>query len=173
VNEDGERAPAAPQSVKANDSPVPTDRGTTDEATQGEQQATPASVLGEATEATNKSAKASQPQARGAGKNTPRRTVDLKSIRERVELADALARELAIIKQETRAYCTVEGLKRKYPKFILWTVIEDSQIKDLTEGQAFSPRAYAENLMLAKYGLTSRETTKKYRQRLRQADKAE
>jgi hypothetical protein len=129
-------------------------------------------VLGEATKAASESAKAPQPHARGAGKNTPRRTVDLKSIRERVELADALARELAIIKQETRAYCTAEGLKRKYPKFILWTVIEDSQIKELAEGQTFSPRAYAENLMLAKYGLTSRETTKKYRRRLRQADKA-
>ena len=104
-------------------------------------------------------------------KTPPRRTPDLKSIRERLELADSLARELAIVKQEIRTYCTVEALKRKYPKFTLWTFIEDSQIKELVEGKAFTPKAYAENLMLTRYGLTSRETLKKYRQKIRQADK--
>jgi len=165
VKQAQDRADAAPPSVEANDLHA-------DPASAGGSQVSDALVLGEATKAATESAKAPQPHARGARKDTPRRTVDLKSIRERVELADALARELAIIKQETRAYCTAEGLKRKYPKFTLWTVIEDSQIKELAEGQAFSPRAYAENLMLAKYGLTSREITKKYRRRLRQADKA-
>ncbi|MGA2988528.1 MAG: hypothetical protein ABSG32_32595 [Terriglobia bacterium] len=42
VDEDGERAPAAPQSVKANDSPAPTEKGTPDEATQAELATPPA-----------------------------------------------------------------------------------------------------------------------------------
>jgi hypothetical protein len=99
----------------------------------------------------------------------PRRTPDIQSSRDRVQLVNALARELAIVKQETKGYCTVEGLKRKHPKFTLWTLIEDSQIKELVEGEAFTPKAYAESLTLAKYGLTSRETLKKDRRKLRNA----
>jgi hypothetical protein len=43
----------------------------------------------------------------------------LKTSRERLELFNALAKELAIIKQETKGGSTVEGLKQKFPKFIL------------------------------------------------------
>jgi len=102
----------------------------------------------------------------------PRRTPDLDSSRERLALVGTLARELAIIKQELKGYCTVDGLKRKHPKFTLWTLIEDSQIKALVDGEAFVPKAYAENLTLSKFGLTSRETLKKDRQKLRKAKKA-
>jgi hypothetical protein len=97
----------------------------------------------------------------------PRRKPDLERSRERLDLVDALASELAQVKQDTKVYCTVEGLKRKYPQFKLWTFINDAQIKELVEGEAFSPKAYAEYLVLTKYGLTSRETLKKDRRKLR------
>jgi len=103
----------------------------------------------------------------------PRRTPDLAASRERIALVDTLARELAILKQDLRGYCTTEGLKQKHPKFTVWTLIEDSQIKALVDGEAFTPKAYAENLTLAKFGLTSRETLKKDRQKLRNAKVAD
>ena len=99
----------------------------------------------------------------------PRRTPDLVSSRERVELVIALARELAIIKYEIKSYCTVESLKQKYPDFKLWTHIEKSQIAELVNGEEFFPKAYAEHLALAKYGNTSRETLRKDRRKLRKA----
>ena len=102
----------------------------------------------------------------------PRRTPDLRSSRERVELANTLARELAIIKQEIAGYCTAEELKRKHPNFALWNHIEDSQVQALVDGEEFTPKAYAENLTLTKFGLTSRETLKKDRRKLRKAGKA-
>lgn len=99
----------------------------------------------------------------------PRRTPDIQSSRARLALVETLARELALVKQETRKYCSVEGLKGKYPDFNLWTVIEHSQLRELVNGEAFVPKAYAENLVLAKFGLTSRETLKKDRRKLRKA----
>jgi hypothetical protein len=98
-----------------------------------------------------------------------RRTPDIQTSRERIKMVDKLAYELAIIKPEVQKYCTVETLKQKYPKFTLWTIIEDSQIKELVEGEPFSPKAFAELLTLNKYGLTSRETLKKDRRKLRKA----
>jgi hypothetical protein len=102
----------------------------------------------------------------------PKRTQDLDTSRRRLALVNILARELAILKQDLAGYCTPEGLKRKYPNFTLWTLIEDSQIKELMDGKAFTPKAYAENLTLAKSGLTSRETLKKDRRKLREAAKS-
>ncbi|MGO9239512.1 MAG: hypothetical protein ACLQBJ_01785 [Bryobacteraceae bacterium] len=110
--------------------------------------------------------------AKGPGVGAPRRVPDLDSSRQRLELVDTLARELAILKQDLKGFCEVEGLKRKYPNFTLWTLIEDSQIKELVDGEAFTPKAYAEHLTLAKFGLTSRETLKKDRRKLRQAAKS-
>ena len=108
----------------------------------------------------------------GHARFRPRRTPDLDSSRERLALVSTLARELAIVKQEVKSYCTVDGVKRKHPKFTLWTLIEDSQIKALVDGEEFTPKAYAENLTLAKFGLTSRETLKKDRKKLRKAKEA-
>lgn len=102
----------------------------------------------------------------------PRRTPDLKSSRERLALVATLARELAFIKQEVKGYCTVDSLKRKHPKFALWSHIEDSQIKALVDGEEFTPKAYAESLTLIAFGLTSRETLKKDRRKLRRAKEA-
>jgi hypothetical protein len=115
--------------------------------------------------------RAAKPRATQSGIR-PRRTPDIDSSRERLALVEVLARELAIVKQELKAYCDVQILKRKYPKFTLWTHIEDSQIKALVDGAEFTPKAYAENLTLTKFGLTSRETLKKDRRKLRHATEA-
>jgi hypothetical protein len=111
------------------------------------------------------------PGARASGL-TPRRTPDLKSSRERLLLVDTLARELATVKLEVKVYCTPEGLKRKHPTFTLWTIIDDGQLRELVDGEPFTPKAYAEHLTLMKFGLTSRETLKKDRSKLRKAEKA-
>jgi hypothetical protein len=110
--------------------------------------------------------------ARTTDRVLPRRTPDLKSSRERLALVDILQRELAIIKKEVNGYCTVEGLKRKYPTFTVWSHLEDWQLKALVDGEEFAPKAYAENLTLMKFGLTSRETLKKDRRKLRKAKEA-
>lgn len=110
--------------------------------------------------------------SRTTGPVRPRRTPNLDLSRNRLALVNVLARELAIVKHEVKVYCTVEELKRKHPKFTLWSLIEDSQIKALVDGEEFVPKAYAENLTLMKFGLTSRETLKKDRQKLRKAEQS-
>jgi hypothetical protein len=101
----------------------------------------------------------------------PRRTPDLQSSRNRLDLVNALARELATIKQDLKRFCTAEDLKQKHPQFILWEHIDKAELKELADGVAFAPKAYAENLTLRKFGITSRETLKKDRKKLRQAQK--
>jgi hypothetical protein len=101
----------------------------------------------------------------------PRRIPDLQSSRERIDLATALASELATIKKELGGYRTVERLKQKHPEFVLWKHIGDVEVKELVEGAPFTPKTYAENLTLRKFGITSRETLKKDRRKLRKAQK--
>jgi hypothetical protein len=62
--------------------------------------------------------------------------------------------------------------RKKHPNFILWEHINDVDLKELVDGTAFTPKAYAENLTLRKFGITSRETLKKDRKKLRKAEKA-
>jgi hypothetical protein len=102
----------------------------------------------------------------------PRRTPNLQSSRERLQLVNILASELATIKYDLRRYCTAEDLKKKHPDFTLWDHISDGDLKELVDGVAFTPKAYAENLTLRKFGITSRETLKKDRKKLRKARKA-
>jgi hypothetical protein len=101
-----------------------------------------------------------------------RRKPDIQSSRERLELLNILARELAILKGDLKGYNTVEGLKQKHPTFVLWAHIEAAELKELVDGEAFAPKAYAGNLVLRKFGLTSPETLKKDRQKLRKAQSA-
>jgi hypothetical protein len=103
----------------------------------------------------------------------PRRTPDLESSRKRIELVKKLAQELATIKPELSRFCTPSELKGKYPNLSLWDHLQAAELKELTDGVAFTPRAYAENLTLRKFGITSRETLKKDRQKLRKAEKTD
>lgn len=107
--------------------------------------------------------------ALAAGGDRPRRIPDLKTSQERIDLVNRLARELAFIKQELRRHCTAEGLKKAHPDFLLWENLTPGEVRELAEGEAFTPKAYAENLVLRKFGLTSRETLKKDRKKLRGA----
>jgi hypothetical protein len=82
-------------------------------------------------------------------------------------LYEHLKIEFAAVKQDVRSYCTVEELKTRHPDFSLWSILSDPEIKELADGQPFTPKAYAENLTLRKFGCTSRETLKKDRRKLR------
>lgn len=105
----------------------------------------------------------SQPGARTRRRRTP----DLESSRQRLGLVDALATELATLKRDLEGFCTVEGLKAKYPQFILWQHIQHAELKELVTGEPFALKAYAETLTLRKFGITSRETLKKDRRKLK------
>ena len=107
---------------------------------------------------------------RPASSRSPR-TPDLDTSRERLKLVGTFAYELATIKQDLKGYCTPDDLTRKYPTFLIWGHLEKAEIKELADGVPFIPRAYAENLTLRKYGITSRETLKKDRRKIRQSQK--
>jgi hypothetical protein len=102
----------------------------------------------------------------------PLRTPDLQLSRDRITLVKILARELAIVKEATGRRTSVEQLKQRFPDFTLWTLIERSQMQELVDGTAFTPKAYAESLVLAKYGITSWQTLKKDRDKLNTASRA-
>jgi hypothetical protein len=101
----------------------------------------------------------------------PRRVPDLDLSRERLRLLDALATELATLKQDLAGYCTPEELKKRHPDFILWAHLNDSEVKELVDGEPFFPKRYAEALTIRKFGLTSREALKKDRQKLLKAQR--
>jgi hypothetical protein len=100
---------------------------------------------------------------------TPRRQPDTKSSLERLDLARKLAAELATLKQAVAGFCTPEDLKRRHPDFLLWGHLSTAEVKEIADGEAFSPKAYAESLTLRHFGLTSRETLKKDRRKLKKA----
>jgi hypothetical protein len=100
-----------------------------------------------------------------------RRTPDVESSRKRLSLRDTLARELATLKRHLTRHTTAEELKKKYPTFDLWTHLPDADLAELVKGVAFTPKAYAENLTLQAFGITSRETLKKDRKKLRRAER--
>jgi hypothetical protein len=110
-------------------------------------------------------------QSSGAEVSSPRRTPDLETSHERIELVNTLARELATIKPELNRFCTIDGLKRKFPGFTIWNHLEPAELKDLVKGEPFTATSYAQTLVLRKYGITSRETLKKDRRKLRNAGK--
>jgi hypothetical protein len=98
-----------------------------------------------------------------------KRKPDLGTSRERIHFAETLARELATIKTELTSYWTPDALRKKYSDFTLWAQLRPEELKEITDGVAFMPKAYADNLTLRKFGLTSRETLKKDRSKLKQA----
>ena len=96
----------------------------------------------------------------------------IKRIRQaRIEMWNQLAKELTTIQQANRGYTDLPGLKRKYPRFKLWSILSEAEQGELLSIE-FRPRTYAGNLVLRQYGLTSLETLKKDRLRLRKADQS-
>ena len=102
---------------------------------------------------------------------TPRRVPNIEVSRERVGFLDALATELATLKQDLMGYCTVEDLKTRRPQFKIWALLSDPEIQELIDGEAFKPKAFAEALTIRKFGITSRETLKRDRSKLRKAQR--
>lgn len=83
---------------------------------------------------------------------------------------DRLAVELATIRQVTRKYTSLQGLKQKYPGFLLWSILTEAEQRELLS-EDFRPRAYAGNLVLRRYGLAGLETLRKDRAKLRKASR--
>ena len=114
-----------------------------------------------------------EPTESDASQEVPRRKTprlpDLELSRKRLDLFEKLARELAFIKQTTTRFCTSEQLKQLYPNFLVWEYLDPAEITDLAGGVPFMPKAYAENITLRHFALTSRQTLKKDRQKLRRA----
>lgn len=101
-----------------------------------------------------------------------RRVPDLKSSRERIDFVRGLAIELATIKQDLTGFCTAKSLKSRHPEFGIWSVISASEVEEIVGGVAFTPKAFAETLTLRKFGITSRETLRKDRKKLRKAQES-
>jgi hypothetical protein len=123
--------------------------------------------------ATPSSSKGSPLSEHASFARTPRRVPNLDVSRERLRLLDALATELATLKQDMAGYCTPQELKNRHPGFLLWAHLNDSDLKELVDGEPFFPKRYAETLTLRKFGITSRETLKKDRQKLRKVHRSQ
>jgi len=104
-----------------------------------------------------------------AKQKPPRRQPDIETSRKRLELVRTLSQELAKIKLRVKRHCTADSLKKEFPGSIVWEWLDDAQVKELAAGEAFSPKAYAENIVLAHYGCTNREMLNKDRKKLRKA----
>jgi hypothetical protein len=115
---------------------------------------------------------ASQPRdvVETAVAKVPRRTPDIEKSRERLAFFDSVATELATIKQDLKGYYTAKSLKQSHPKFVLWKLISKKELQEIVNGETFFPRTFAENLTLRKFGITSRETLKKDRYKIRRVE---
>jgi hypothetical protein len=98
------------------------------------------------------------------------REPDLQTSKNRIALLEQLSSELATIRQKTHKYTTLQELKAKYPEFKIWEILPESEQRELLGGE-FKPKAYAVNLVLRQYGLSSPEALRKDRRKLRQAAK--
>ncbi len=87
----------------------------------------------------------------------------------RLELYNGLLQELATIKPELSSSCTPASLKQRHPGFEIWKLLEDTEILELMNDARFRPKAYAEHIVLRRFGLTSRQTLKKDRAKVRKA----
>jgi len=110
---------------------------------------------------------AAEPQ--GLARPRRERGPDLRTSRERVALEDKLRAELGSLKDVIgKRYSTLADLKKEFPNFELWNLLSKAEQEELLT-EEFKPRAYARSLAMRKYGLTSSETIKKDRQKLRRA----
>jgi hypothetical protein len=98
---------------------------------------------------------------RGRGPN-------LEISRRRVELEDNLRSELATVALELRQPTDLSKLRKKFPNFQIWRQLSDPEQESLLN-EPFKTTAYARLLVLRHFGLTSEETLKKDRKKLRTA----
>ena len=93
---------------------------------------------------------------------------DIETSRKRIELEGRLTAELATIAQWAKKFTTARELRQRYPDFTLWNQLSDQEQKELLT-ISFKPKAYARTLVMRKSGITSPDTLKKDRQKLRRA----
>jgi hypothetical protein len=94
---------------------------------------------------------------------------DLATSQRRIELEDQLRTELATIKLRLDRYADLDRVKKEFPLFALWRVLSVAEQEDLIT-EEFKPRAFARVLTMREFGLSSPDTIKKDRQRLRKAN---
>lgn len=110
-----------------------------------------------------------QPLAVTAPQNERRhRGPNIEKSQKRVELEDRLLFELGTIRHRTEQYVELDQLKKEFPDFALWEMLSPEEQGDLLT-ETFKPKTYARALTLRKFGLTSSDTIKKDRQKLRKA----
>ena len=88
---------------------------------------------------------------------------------ERQALLEQFTEELTTIYQQRFRRSLVE-MKRRYPKFELWNTLSEVEQKELFD-QEFVPNHLAKQLVMRRYGITSEETLKKDRRKLKTARK--
>ena len=93
---------------------------------------------------------------------------DIETSRQRIELEGQLITELTTIAQRVKKFTTVDELRRRYPDFTLWDRLSDVEQKELLT-ISFKPKAYARHLVMRVFGITSPDTRKKDRKKLRDA----
>ena len=93
---------------------------------------------------------------------------NLEICRQRIELEDNLRGELATVVLELRQPTSLSELQKKFPDFQIWRQLSVPEQESLLN-EPFKPKAYAQRLVLRYFGLTSEETLKKDRKKLRAA----
>jgi hypothetical protein len=93
---------------------------------------------------------------------------NLEICRQRIELEDNLRSELATVVFELRQMPSLSELRKKFPEFQLWHLLSGPEQESLL-AEPFKPAAYAKTLVLRRFGLTSEDTLKKDRKKLRTA----
>ena len=83
-------------------------------------------------------------------------------------MRDSIVRELASVREDVLTFDTLERLKARHPDFRLWSILSEPEQEGLFT-EEFRPRSYAKKLVLRRYGVTSEETLKKDRRKLREA----
>ena len=93
---------------------------------------------------------------------------NLEISRQRVEMEDDLRTELATVVVELRQTRSLSELRKKFPKFQIWHMLSGPE-QELLLTEPVKPAGYAKVLVLRHFGLTSEETLKKDRKKLRTA----
>jgi hypothetical protein len=93
---------------------------------------------------------------------------NLEISRRRIELEDNLRSELATVVLELQQPTDLSKLRKKFPDFQIWRQLSVPEQESLLN-EPFKSMAYARRLVLRHFGLTSEETLKKDRKKLRTA----
>lgn len=93
---------------------------------------------------------------------------DIETSRKRIELEERLTTELTSIAQWAKKFTTVSELRHRYPDFTLWDRLSEQEQKELLT-VPFKPKVYARHLVMRTFGITSPDTLKKDRRKLRHA----